>query len=48
LDLLGNVEALGIRPGEAFVMSQKHTLNSKRERERVLETGKVFIKIPRN
>ncbi|CAF1119477.1 unnamed protein product [Rotaria sordida] len=41
----GNVEALGIRAGEAFLMSQKHTLINNRERERVLETG---IKISNN
>lgn len=40
LDKLGNVEALGIRAGEAFLMSQKHTLSNKRERERILETGR--------
>ncbi len=42
-NLLGNVEALGIRAGEAFLMSQKHTLTNKRERERILETGKRKI-----
>ncbi|CAF2637547.1 unnamed protein product [Rotaria sp. Silwood2] len=41
----GNVEALGIRAGEVFLMSQKHTLSNKRERERILETG---IKISDN
>ena len=35
----GNVEALGIRAGEAFLMSQKHTVANTRERARVLETG---------
>ncbi len=39
----GNVEALGIRAGEAFLMSQKHTITNKREHERVLETGRIFI-----
>ncbi|CAF4689839.1 unnamed protein product, partial [Rotaria sp. Silwood2] len=41
----GNVEALGIQAGEVFLMSQKHTLSNKRERERILETG---IKISDN
>jgi len=36
---VGNVEALGIRAGEAFLMSQKHTLTNKRERERIVEAG---------
>jgi hypothetical protein len=35
------VEALGIRAGQAFLMSQKHTLASKRERQRVVDTGKI-------
>ncbi|CAF1555943.1 unnamed protein product, partial [Adineta ricciae] len=35
----GNVEALGIRTDKAFLMTQKHSLHNKRERERVLETG---------
>ena len=43
-DCLGNVEALGIRSGEAFLMSQKHTITNKREHERVLETGRIFIR----
>jgi len=42
-DWLGNVEALGIRAGQAFLMSQKHTLANKRERERILETGKTIF-----
>ena len=33
------MEALGIRAGEAFLMSQKHTLTNQREHSRVLETG---------
>ncbi|CAF4038127.1 unnamed protein product [Rotaria sp. Silwood1] len=41
----GNVEALGIRADEVFLMSQKHTLINKRERERILQTG---IKISEN
>lgn len=36
---VGNVEALGIRAGEAFLMSQKHTVANQRERTRVLEAG---------
>ncbi|CAF1555792.1 unnamed protein product, partial [Adineta ricciae] len=35
----GNVEALGIRTDKTFLMTQKHSLHNKRERERVLETG---------
>ncbi|UJR31515.1 hypothetical protein I4U23_019004 [Adineta vaga] len=41
----GNVEALGIRTDKAFLLTQKHTLNTKRERVRVLETG---VKISEN
>ncbi len=37
------MEALGIRAGQAFLMSQKHTLANKRERERILETGKTIF-----
>ena len=38
-ELLGNVEALGIRAGEAFLMSEKHTLSNQRERSRIIDTG---------
>ena len=40
---LGNVEALGIRANEAFLISQKHTLTNTRERERILETGRILL-----
>jgi len=43
--VLVNVEALGVRAGESFLMSQKHTLTNTHERERILETG---IKISEN
>ncbi|CAF1389988.1 unnamed protein product [Adineta steineri] len=41
----GNVEALAIQPDKAFLMTQKHTLNNKYERQRVLDAG---IKISQN
>ena len=43
-DLLGNVEALGIRAGEAFLMSEKHTLHNQRERSRIIDTGQCFVR----